>query len=233
MILLAFETATEACSVALLHGDALIERFEIAPRRHAELALPMAESLLAEAGISRRQLDGIAFGRGPGAFTGVRLAVALAQGLGLALDRPLYPVSTLAALAEPAAEDDGAVLALIDARMGEVYAAGFDARVGELQPTLAECVLAPEALTLPQRDRWRVRGSGWASFAERLRPAFGESTIEAEGEALPHAASVARLAARMHARGLGLAPEDAQPTYLRDKVAQTLSEQGKPAPTPP
>ncbi len=235
MILLAFETATEACSVALLHGDALIERFEIAPRRHAELALPMAESLLAEAGISRRQLDGIAFGRGPGAFTGVRLAVALAQGLGLALDRPLYPVSTLMALAEPAAGEDCAVLALIDARMGEVYAAGFDVVAGEFKPIDAERVLPPEALRLPQRARWRVRGSGWASFAERLLPAFGSAMIEAEaeGEALPHAASVARIAARMHAEGLGLAPEDAQPTYLRDKVAQTLGEQGKPAPTPP
>lgn len=234
MILLAFETATEACSVALLHGDALIERFEIAPRRHAELALPMAESLLAEAGISRCQLDGIAFGRGPGAFTGVRLAVALAQGLGLALDRPLYPVSTLMALAEPAAGDDGAVLALIDARMGEVYAAGFDVVAGEFKPIDdAERVLPPEALHLPQRAHWRVRGSGWASFAQRLLPAFGSAMIEAEGEALPHAASVARIAARMHAEGQGLAPEDAQPTYLRDKVAQTLGEQGKPAPTPP
>lgn len=230
MILLAFETATEACSVALLQHDSVIERFELAPRRHAELALPMAESLLAEAGLARSAIDGIAFGRGPGAFTGVRLAVALAQGLGLALDRPLYPVSTLAALAEPAVAVDGAVLALIDARMDEVYAAAFDVVAGEMQPLDEERVLPPESLRLPERPRWRVRGSGWASFAPRLQPAFGPAHIEAEGDALPHAASVARLAAAMHRRGEGLAPEFAQPTYLRDKVAQTLVEQGKPLP---
>ena len=99
MNILAIETATESCSVALLCGEALIDRTELAPRRHAELVLPMAEELLAEAGITRRQIDGIAMGQGPGAFTGVRLAVALAQGIALALDRPVVPVSTLAALA--------------------------------------------------------------------------------------------------------------------------------------
>ncbi|HJW47724.1 MAG TPA: tRNA (adenosine(37)-N6)-threonylcarbamoyltransferase complex dimerization subunit type 1 TsaB, partial [Lysobacter sp.] len=99
MKLLAFETATEACSVALwLDGD-VHERFEIAPRRHAELSLPWAEQLLADAGVRKSQLDAIAIGRGPGAFTGVRLAIAIAQGIALALDRPVVPVSTLATLA--------------------------------------------------------------------------------------------------------------------------------------
>jgi len=99
MNLLAIETATEACSVALIHGDELIARSEIAPRRHTELVLPMADQLLAEAGIGRHALDAIAVGRGPGAFTGVRLAIAIAQGIALALDRPVVGVSTLAALA--------------------------------------------------------------------------------------------------------------------------------------
>lgn len=230
MILLAFETATEACSVALLHGDALIERFEIAPRRHAELVLPMTESLLAEAGLVRNQIDGIAFGRGPGAFTGVRLAVSLAQGLGLALDRPLYPVSTLAALAEPAANHDGAILALIDARMGEVYAGIFESVERTLQQIGEEQVLPPQSLQLPQRPRWSIRGSGWATYSDALRSVLGNAAFEADGEALPHASSIARLAAAMHARGEGVAPEFAQPVYLRDKVAQTLVEQGKPLP---
>jgi tRNA threonylcarbamoyladenosine biosynthesis protein TsaB len=230
MILLAFETATEACSIALLHGDALIERFEIAPRRHAELVLPMTEALLAEAGLARSQIDGIAFGRGPGAFTGVRLAVSLAQGLGLALDCPLYPVSTLAALAEPAAQQDGAVLALIDARMGEVYAVAFDSVNGELRQIGEEQVLAPQSLALPRRSRWTVRGSGWATYSEALRSVLGDASFEADGDALPHASSIARLAASMHARGEGVAPEFAQPVYLRNKVAQTLVEQGKPLP---
>ena len=111
MKLLAFETATEACSVALWLDGEVRERFELAPRRHAELALPWAEQLLAEAGIAKPQLDAIAVGRGPGAFTGVRLAIALGQGIALALDRPLLPVSTLAVLAMRAAP--GPVLAAL------------------------------------------------------------------------------------------------------------------------
>ena len=99
MKLLAFETATEACSVALYLDGEVHERFDIAPRRHAELSLPWADALLAETGLARSQLDAIAVGRGPGAFTGVRLAIALAQGIALALDRPVVPVSTLAVLA--------------------------------------------------------------------------------------------------------------------------------------
>ena len=126
MKLLAFETATEACSVALYLDGEVRERFEVAPRRHAELALPMAQALLDEAGIARAQLDAIAVGRGPGAFTGVRLAIALAQGIALALDRPVVPVSTLAVLAAGAPADGPArILAAIDARMGEVYAGAF------------------------------------------------------------------------------------------------------------
>src|SRR5690606_2310758 len=124
MKLLAFETATEACSVAVLADGRVLERFEVAPRRHAELALPWAEALLAEAGLSRSQLDAIAVGRGPGAFTGVRLGVGLAQGVALALDLPVVPVSTLAALAARA--PDGRVVAAIDARMGEVYLGRYE-----------------------------------------------------------------------------------------------------------
>ena len=97
MNLLAFETSTEALSVAVLAGGEVRERFELAPRRHAELALPWADALLADAGLKRSQLDAIAVGRGPGAFTGVRLAIALEQGIALALDRPVVPVSTIAA----------------------------------------------------------------------------------------------------------------------------------------
>ena len=103
MKLLAFETATEACSVAVWDDGRVLERFEIAPRRHAELALPWAEQLLAEAGVARAQLDAIAVSRGPGAFTGVRLGIALAQGIALALDRPVVATSTLAVLAMGAA----------------------------------------------------------------------------------------------------------------------------------
>src|SRR5690606_19412942 len=135
MKLLAFETSTEACSVALWLDGEVRERHERAPRRHAELALPWAEALLAEAGVAKSALDAIAVGRGPGAFTGVRLGIALAQGIALALDRPVVPVSTLLALAAPVAGD--CVIAAIDARMGEVYLGAFlrdDGLLVGLQP---------------------------------------------------------------------------------------------------
>ncbi|WP_122780281.1 tRNA (adenosine(37)-N6)-threonylcarbamoyltransferase complex dimerization subunit type 1 TsaB, partial [Pseudomonas viridiflava] len=130
MKLLPFETSTEASSLALHVDGNVQERFELAPRRHAELALPWAEQLLAEAGISRRQLDAIAVGRGPGAFTGVRLAIGIAQGIALALDLPVLAISTLQVLALRAPAEATHVLACIDARMGEVYAGLFE-RQGE------------------------------------------------------------------------------------------------------
>ena len=167
MKLLAFETATEACSVALYLDGEVRERFEVAPRRHAELALPMAQALLDEAGIARAQLDAIAVGRGPGAFTGVRLAIALAQGIALALDRPVVPVSTLAVLAAGAPADGPArILAAIDARMGEVYAGAFGRQGAALVTLDLERVLAPEAVTLPESGPagpWQGVGTGFAA----------------------------------------------------------------------
>jgi Inactive homolog of metal-dependent proteases, putative molecular chaperone len=158
MNLIALETATEACSVAVLHGDLLIERFEIAPRRHAELALPWAEAVLAEAGLSRGGLQAVAVGRGPGAFTGVRLGVSLAQGMALALGIPTIPVSTLAALAMRADADEGdRVLAAIDARMGEVYWAAFQIRNGLPVPLGGEHVGLSENVEI-DGDGWRGVG---------------------------------------------------------------------------
>lgn len=228
MNLLAIETSTEACSVALVHGEDLIARSEHAPRRHAELALPMADALLAEAGLGRHALDAIAVGRGPGAFTGVRLGVALAQGMALALDRPVVPVSSLAALALEAPQDDAAILAVIDARMGEVYAACYrrdDA--GALVALDDERVCAPDALALPQAGAWNVVGSGWATYAEVLRGKLTGALVHADGERYPQARHVAALAVREYRAGRAVPPEQALPVYLRDKVALTLAEQGK------
>ncbi len=226
MNLLAIETTTEACSVALLHGGQLLARSEVAPRRHTELVLPMAESLLAEAGIDRHALDAIAVGRGPGAFTGVRIGVALAQGMALALDIPVLPISSLAALALEAEVDDAAILAVIDARMGDVYAAAYrrDAE-GGLQVLAQECVIKPDALTLPAALAWRVVGTGWATYADVLEGHLSGELRGADGERYPQAARVAELAAPAFRAGLGVAPELALPVYLRDKVALTLAEQ--------
>ena len=223
MKLLAFETATEACSVALWVDGEVRERFELAPRRHAELSLPWAEQLLAEAGIARRQLDLIAVGRGPGAFTGVRLAIALAQGIALALDRPLLPVSTLAALAMRA--QGGRIVSAIDARMGEIYLAAF-ARDGEGLVALGEeVVVKPEAAIVPGGDCWHGVGTGFAAGDNALQARMQGRLAAVDGEALPHAADVARLGALMFARGEAIAPERIEPAYLRNNVALTIAEQ--------
>lgn len=230
MNLLAIETATEACSVALVHGDEVIARSELAPRRHAERVLPMADELLAEAGLARHALDAIAVGRGPGAFTGVRLAVSLAQGMALALDRPVITVSSLAALAleAPDDRDDTAILAVIDARMGEIYAASYrHDGAGGLLALDHECVCTADALLLPEGRDWQVVGSGWATYETVLRERLGTAPRFADGARYPQAVHVAELAAREFKAGRAQAPELALPVYLRDKVALTLVEQGK------
>ncbi|RZZ90862.1 tRNA (adenosine(37)-N6)-threonylcarbamoyltransferase complex dimerization subunit type 1 TsaB [Pseudoxanthomonas winnipegensis] len=226
MRLLAFETSTEACSVALSVDGQVIERFELAPRRHAELALPWAQALLDQAGVAKSQLDAIAVGRGPGAFTGVRLAIALGQGLALALDRPLLPVSTLQALALRAPAEATRVVTAIDARMGEVYSACYR-RQGEVLEALdAETVGAPEAVALADGEGgWQAVGTGFAAVDGALAARLQDQLIAVDASALPHAADVATLALQAWARGERPSPESVEPAYLRNNVALTLEEQ--------
>ncbi|MEL1265555.1 tRNA (adenosine(37)-N6)-threonylcarbamoyltransferase complex dimerization subunit type 1 TsaB [Pseudoxanthomonas putridarboris] len=224
MKLLAFETATEACSVAVYVDGEVRERFEVAPRRHAELSLPWAEALLAEAGIARSQLDAIALSRGPGAFTGVRLAIALAQGIALALDRPLVPVSTLAVLAARA--NGTRILAAIDARMGEIYAGTFIRDGDALEATSPESVIAPADYALAGDDEdWHGVGTGFAAAEGALQIRLAERFTHIDATVLPHAADLARLAAQAYAHGEAIAPERVEPAYLRNNVALTLEEQ--------
>jgi tRNA threonylcarbamoyladenosine biosynthesis protein TsaB len=236
MHVLALDTTTEACSVALIvdataegRGGRLRERFEIAPRRHAELVLPMVGSVLAEAGLALRDVDAIAFGRGPGAFTGVRLAIAIAQGLALGADRPVVPVSTLATLAQGAVARRVApgdrVLALIDARMGEVYAGAFAVDdEGLVRPLGDERVLPPGVVAAPDGPFVAV-GSGWDAHRDVLLASWGRSPVADDGDALPRAGDLARLAARELAAGRAQDAARARPVYLRDKVALTVDEQ--------
>ena len=222
MKLLAFETATEACSVAVYVDGDVHARFVVAPRRHAELVLPWADALLADAGITRAQLDAIAVGRGPGAFTGVRLAIAIAQGIALALDRPVLPVSTLAALAMRAGGERR--IAAIDARMGEVYL-GLFARDGDgLRALGPETVVAPADAPLPAGDGWCGVGTGFAAVDAALVKRLGACLQAADATALPHAADVAWLAAQAYGRGEAVSPEKAEPAYLRNHVALTIAE---------
>jgi len=220
--LLAIETATEACSVALYQDGEVMERFEIAPRQHAALVLPWVEALVADAGITLNQLDAIAFGRGPGSFTGLRIAAGVTQGLAFGADVPVVPVSTLAALARGAYESSGKVniLAALDARMKEVYWGayqfGADAHavlIGE------ERVCSPDAVPTPAGDDWLGAGSGWGSYANVLSARCALSETACLPDWQPHAADVARLAAIRYQAGEAIPPEQASPVYLRDNVA--------------
>ncbi|WP_312932503.1 tRNA (adenosine(37)-N6)-threonylcarbamoyltransferase complex dimerization subunit type 1 TsaB [Pseudomonas sp.] len=216
--LLALDTATEACSVALLHEGKVTSHHEVIPRQHAQKLLPMIKHLLADAGLPLNALDAIAFGRGPGAFTGVRIAIGVVQGLGFALERPVLPVSNLAALAQGALRAQGVqqVAAAIDARMDEVYWGCYQAEAGEMRLLGQEAVLPPERVALPDiaAAQWFGAGTGWG-YAERLPATVG--TFDAQR--LPTAQDVLALAAFAWARGEAVAADQAQPVYLRDNVA--------------
>jgi tRNA threonylcarbamoyladenosine biosynthesis protein TsaB len=222
MKLLAIETATDACSAALWVDGVLTTRHEVAPREHTRLILPMMDALLAEAGLRLSDLDALAFGRGPGAFTGVRIAAAVIQGSAFAADLPVVPVSTLAALAQQGIDAGSRrVLAALDARMDEVYWGAFQADdQGLAVPVGAEQVIAPDAVPIPEGEGWRGVGSGWAAYEDALRARLGECVSDIDPEALPAAAEVARLAVRDFNAGLAVPAEQALPVYLRDKVAE-------------
>ena len=223
--LLAIETSTEVCSVAVYVDGEVIARHELAPRRHTQLVLPWADELMAQAGLRKSQLDAIAVGRGPGAFTGVRLAIAIVQGLALALDRPVLPVSTLAVLAMQGQGER--VLAAIDARMGEVYLGEFvRAADGGVVAAGPEHIVAPAMAALPLQPVHGV-GTGFSAGAGALVARLGAGLRGFDANALPHAADLARLAAEAFARGEAVSPDHLEPAYLRDKVALTLVEQGK------
>jgi tRNA threonylcarbamoyladenosine biosynthesis protein TsaB len=217
--LLALDTATEACSVALLHDGRVLSHYEVIPRLHAQRLLPMIKDLLAEASVSLSALDGIAFGRGPGAFTGVRIAIGVVQGLAFALERPVLPVSTLAVLAQRAWREQGArqVAAAIDARMDEVYWGCYCEQQGEMRLQGVEAVLAPEHVRLPDGASadWLAAGTGWGSYAARMpvKPQHDPQVL------LPHAQDLLALATFAWARGEALPADQAQPVYLRDQVA--------------
>ncbi|HJS21080.1 MAG TPA: tRNA (adenosine(37)-N6)-threonylcarbamoyltransferase complex dimerization subunit type 1 TsaB [Steroidobacteraceae bacterium] len=226
MKILALDTATEACSVALLLGDTILARYEEPKRGHAELILPMVDAVLAEGGIELRALDCLAVGRGPGAFTGVRIAVSVAQGLAFGVERPIVPVSDLAALAQRAVHTHGAqrVLACLDARLGEVYWAAFEKRPEGLVVAITEeRVGAPASVTVPAGNDWFAVGTGWAAYPDLTAQLsrIGAAPIGIDGKLLPRAHEIAQLAARDFKAGLAVPPEQALPIYVRDSVAVT------------
>jgi tRNA threonylcarbamoyladenosine biosynthesis protein TsaB len=223
MKLLSLETATEACSAALYLDGEVSERFQLAPREHTALILPMVDQLLAEAGVAPAQLDAIAFGCGPGAFTGVRIATGVVQGIAFALDLPVVPISTLATLAQGGRREFGwsRVAAAIDARMAEVYLGAFeDDGEGLMRPVTEELVIAPQQAPLLEGGGWHGIGSGWQSYASELMQRQEVAVIDAIGDYYPHARDAATLAVAAYGRGEAVAAEQALPHYLRDQVVQ-------------
>ena len=222
MRILALECSTEWLAVAAADGDAVRERREHASQSHSQRVLPLVHELLAEAGWMLASLDGIAFGAGPGSFTGVRIACGVAQGLALGSGLPLVPVGTLLALADDAARLHGVtrVFACLDARMREVYVAAYERMGVEWREVQAPEVVKPQALSLPP-GRWFGAGEGFAAY-----PALAASeAIEGHDSALvPSAAAVARLARPRLAAGDGVPPERALPFYVRHRVALTSAQ---------
>jgi tRNA threonylcarbamoyladenosine biosynthesis protein TsaB len=219
--LLAVETSTELCSVALLRGEDLFVEEALAENRHSGMLVPMVAKALARARLAAGELDAFAFGQGPGSFTGIRIACGLVQGMAFATHRPVVGVPSLLALAQQSGERR--VVAAVDARMGEAYLAAY-ARNGEdwdevIAPRLADAAALPP---LPGRS-WTATGSGFDAHAW-LRDAYREPVTMRIEDDLPRAAAIARIAVRRFARGAGVAAEHAAPLYLRDKVALTTEE---------
>ena len=225
MKLLAIEAATEACSAAVLVGDEVIEQYQVAPRQHNELLLPMCEQVLAEAGISLNQLDAIAFGCGPGAFTGVRIAAGVAQGIAFAHDLPAASVSTLANLASQAKVDSSAlILPAIDARMNEIYLAIYRKISDiEVELVLEEKVQAAETIDVMQHNLSYGLGTGWGAYLEILQEKTRLNQDNINASVLPRAKVTARLGKQKVLSQEIVNAENILPVYLRNNVTHQKS----------
>ncbi|HCR4096761.1 TPA: tRNA (adenosine(37)-N6)-threonylcarbamoyltransferase complex dimerization subunit type 1 TsaB [Providencia rettgeri] len=219
--ILAVDTATEACSVALWCDGEIISRFAISPREHTQKVLPMVEEVLAEAGMGLNQLDALAFGRGPGSFTGVRIGVGIAQGLALGADLPMIGVSSLMTLAQGALRLTGQtqVLVAIDARMSEIYCAQYQYVVDrEWLGEGTEAVLQPDdfkAQFTSLTGQWCYAGTGWAAYPTLLA---GDKALSDSQVTLPDAQDMLPIAAQLWQQGKAIAVENVEPTYLRNEV---------------
>lgn len=223
MRILAIDTATEACSVALWNNGTTFAHFEECPREHTQRILPLVKTILTEGNTSLTDLDALAYGRGPGSFTGVRIGIGIAQGLALGADLPMIGVSTLATMAQGAWRMTGAtrVLAAIDARMGEVYWAEYARdENGVWHGEETEAVLKPEAVTgrLKQLSgEWATVGTGWPAWPEMAKDT-GLTLVDGN-ILLPAAEDMLPIACQLLAAGKTVAVEHAEPIYLRNTVA--------------
>jgi tRNA threonylcarbamoyladenosine biosynthesis protein TsaB len=224
MRIIAFDTSTEICTVALGDGARWSERTAHAGSRHSELLLPMIQALLSEEAIALDELDGIAFGSGPGSFTGLRVACGVAQGLALGADLPVVGVMSLEALAEAEHMAHGwtRVVTALDARMQEVYFAAFEREDDSWRTRCEPCVLGPDAVPVPE-GRWNGAGSGFAVYAT-LRERLEAVLSSCDERAVPTAIAIGNLALPRFAAGEGVDARDAAPLYVRHRVALTEAE---------
>lgn len=217
MNILALDTSTEHCSVALWRDGVVHEHAARAGQAHSAILIGMADGVLAEGGLRLAMLDGIAYGQGPGSFTGLRIACAVAQGLAFPAAIPLAGIGTLHAMA--LACGTAKVVCCLDARMQEIYHAAYvrqgDAYIEVSAPRVCAPATAPE---LPG-DGWTGCGSGFAAYRDVLQQRYGAALATIDDAVYPHAGDIARLAAPLFAAGRGIRAEEAAPLYIRDKVA--------------
>jgi tRNA threonylcarbamoyladenosine biosynthesis protein TsaB len=220
--LLAFDTSTEMCSVAVYHDGSWLTDDTRAGNRHSELLLPTIGGLLAAAGFGLKQLDGIAYGMGPGSFTGLRIACGVAQGLALGAELPVAGVVTLDAMAWASGSER--VVACLDARMHEVYCAAYRRVDSGLHREIAPCVCRPEAVPLPAGTGWVACGNAFGVHAQVLTGRLGDRLAGIEPDVWPTAMAVCELALPRFMTGEATPPDRAEPYYVRDKVALKTSE---------
>ena len=220
--IVALETSTEYCSLAVARAGQIFERSFHAGQRHSELVLPTLRELLRQAGLEMDAIDGIVYGAGPGSFTGLRIACGIAQGLALARNLPTTGIGTLLALAEDCGGDK--VIACLDARMGEVYHAVYCKRDGKWIEMHAPALYKPDAVPMLEGDDWIGCGSGFRAHGATLERRYEGTVSRIDAQAIPDAAAMMRLAIPVFAAGQGGDAAAAAPLYVRDKVALKTSE---------
>jgi tRNA threonylcarbamoyladenosine biosynthesis protein TsaB len=221
MNLLALDTSTKFLSLALQLGDKTFTHYQQAGNASSELILPQIQALLDAANVKLSDLDGIAFGAGPGSFTGVRIACGVAQGLGFGANIPVVGVNTLLALAEASGEEQ--VIACLDARMGEIYHAAFEKEKNGWKEISATKVCKPEAAPI-LACRVAGVGSGWAVYGEILSKIYGEKVVKTLPNVTPTAEAILELAKPIFAAGKAKPASEAAPIYIRNRVALTSAE---------
>jgi tRNA threonylcarbamoyladenosine biosynthesis protein TsaB len=226
MNLLAIDTSTDFCSVAACRGETLVSRHEPAGQRQAEMILDMVGAVLGDAGLDLKRIDGIAFGAGPGSFTGLRIAAGVTQGLAFARGVGVVGVGSLVALAEEVCGEsaEARIVSCLNARMGEVYHAAYRRSGERWEEVSAPGLYKPEAVPLMSGGTWIGAGDGFAAYREGLAARLGGSMSKMHPEAHPTARAVLKLAMPRFAAGEALDAAAALPVYLRDKVAQKTSE---------